>query len=142
MKVKDPVCGLTIEDSNAASVSTYEGTTYYFCSSSCKEDFDKDPEAYISAKAGSALKTEEPKSGEMFTCPMHPEVRQLGAGTCPKCGMALEPVALPPRSSKTEWTCPMHPEVVRDAPGSCPICGMALEPRTVSLEEEDNPELV
>jgi Cu+-exporting ATPase len=74
MKVKDPVCGMTIEDSNAASVSMYRGTTYYFCSSPCKEDFDKDPEAYINAKAGSALKTEELKSGKMFTCPMHPEV--------------------------------------------------------------------
>jgi Cu+-exporting ATPase len=56
--------------------------------------------------------------------------------------MALEltePAATP---TKTEWTCPMHPEIVRDAPGSCPICGMALEPRTVSLEEQENPELI
>ncbi|MGE5751923.1 MAG: heavy metal translocating P-type ATPase, partial [Nitrospirota bacterium] len=142
MKVKDPVCGMTIEDSNASSVSTYKGTTYYFCSSSCKDDFDKDPEAYIRVKSGSALKTEEHKSGEMFTCPMHPEVRQLGPGACPKCGMALETIAPSPPSSKTEWTCPMHPEVVRDGPGSCPICGMALEPRTVSLAEEENPELM
>ena len=43
--------------------------------------------------------------------------------------------------NEIEYTCPMHPEIVRDAPGSCPICGMALEPRTVSLEEEENPEL-
>src|SRR5512143_2082643 len=142
MKVKDPVCGMTIEDSNALSVSTYKGTTYYFCSSSCKDDFDKDPEAYIRVKSGSALKTEEHKSGEMFTCPMHPEVRQLGPGACPKCGMALETIAPSPPSSKTEWTCPMHPEIVRDGPGSCPICGMALEPRTVSLAEEENPELM
>src|SRR5512144_244819 len=77
-----------------------------------------------------------------WTCPMHPEIRQAGPGSCPKCGMALEPVEPLPVSSKTEWTCPMHPEIVRDAPGSCPICGMALEPRTVSLEEEENPELV
>jgi Cu+-exporting ATPase len=78
----------------------------------------------------------------MFTCPMHPDVRQVGPGACPKCGMALEPVEPAAASSKTEWTCPMHPEIVRDAPGSCPICGMALEPRTVSLEEEENPELI
>jgi Cu+-exporting ATPase len=56
--------------------------------------------------------------------------------------MALEPVEPIAASSKTEWTCPMHPEIVRDGPGSCPICGMALEPRTVSLEEQENPELV
>ncbi len=70
---------------------------------------------------------------------MHAEVRQLGAGACPKCGMALEPVHVT-SGTKTEWTCPMHPEIVRDAPGSCPICGMALESRTVTLEER-NPEL-
>jgi Cu+-exporting ATPase len=56
--------------------------------------------------------------------------------------MALEPAEVPAPASRTEWTCPMHPEIVRDAPGSCPICGMALEPRTVSAEEEENPELI
>ncbi len=70
---------------------------------------------------------------------MDPEVRQIGPGACPKCGMALEPVSAAPLT-KTEWTCPMHPEIVRDEPGSCPICGMALEPRVVTLEEQ-NPEL-
>ncbi len=142
MNVKDPVCGMTIENSAAAAVSTYKSTTYYFCSSSCKDGFDKDPEAYIGAKAGPALKTEEPKSGKMFTCPMHPEVRQAGPGSCPKCGMALEPVEPAVASPKTEWTCPMHPEIVRDAPGSCPICGMALEPKTITGEEQENPELI
>ncbi|WDT73876.1 MAG: copper-translocating P-type ATPase [Candidatus Manganitrophus sp.] len=72
---------------------------------------------------------------------MDPEVRQLGPGACPKCGMALEPAVIVPPTTKTEYVCPMHPEIVRDAPGSCPICGMALEPRTVTVEEEVNPEL-
>src|SRR5688572_29547626 len=75
---------------------------------------------------------------------MHPEVRQRGPASCPKCGMALEPVmpAAPPRA-KVEYTCPMHPQIVRDAPGTCPICGMALEPRTVSAEpgKDENAEL-
>jgi P-type Cu+ transporter len=77
-----------------------------------------------------------------YTCPMHPEVRQNHPGSCPKCGMALEPLAITPAATKTEYTCPMHPEIVRDAPGSCPICGMALEPRTVSVDEEQNEELI
>ncbi len=77
----------------------------------------------------------------MYTCPMHPEIRESKPGACPKCGMALEPVAAAP-VSKTEWTCPMHPEIVRNAPGSCPICGMALEPKTIASEEEENPELI
>ena len=77
------------------------------------------------------------------TCPMHPEFRQEGPGSCSKCGMALEPVSPPARATRTEWTCPMHPEIVRAEPGNCPICGMALEPRNVASEEEEsaNPEL-
>ncbi len=78
----------------------------------------------------------------IYTCPMHPEVRQAGPGSCPKCGMALELVARAAPPSRREYVCPMHPEIVRGEPGSCPICGMALEPRTMTGEEETNPELV
>ena len=73
---------------------------------------------------------------------MHPEVEASEPGSCPKCGMGLEPEAPAGPATKTEWTCPMHPEIVRAEPGSCPICGMALEPRTVTLEEEESAELV
>lgn len=73
-----------------------------------------------------------------YTCPMHPEVISDRMGACPKCGMALEPMA--PVMSRVEYTCPMHPEIVKDGPGSCPICGMALEPREVTADQE-NPEL-
>src|SRR6185369_1855066 len=76
-----------------------------------------------------------------YTCPMHADVRQHGPGSCPKCGMALEPLAITASPTKVEYTCPMHPQIVRDAPGSCPICGMALEPRTVTGEER-NEELI
>jgi P-type Cu+ transporter len=77
-----------------------------------------------------------------YTCPMHPEVRQESPGSCPKCGMALEPLAVSLPATKTEYTCPMHPEIVRDGPGLCPICGMALEPRIVAAGEEHNEELL
>ncbi len=77
-----------------------------------------------------------------YTCPMHPEVREPEPGTCPKCGMALEPVGVPQPTAQTEWVCPMHPEIVRDEPGTCPICGMALEPQSVDADAtEVNPEL-
>jgi Cu+-exporting ATPase len=72
---------------------------------------------------------------------MHSDVRQAGAGDCPKCGMALEPET-PALPTRTQYTCPMHPEIVRDEQGDCPICGMALDSITVTLEEEKNPELV
>jgi len=81
----------------------------------------------------------------VYTCPMHPDIRQDAPGACPKCGMALEPLMPPappaPAARVTEYVCPMHPQVVRSEPGNCPICGMALEPRTASLEEAENPEL-
>ncbi len=138
MKVKDPVCNMTVEDKEAAGTSEYKGNTYYFCSTACKGKFDKSPESFISEKAAPVA----PAAKEaIHTCPMHPEVRQNGPGSCPKCGMALEPLSPALPAAKVEWTCPMHPEIVRDAPGSCPICGMALEPKTVSVEEQENPEL-
>jgi len=80
------------------------------------------------------------KYTRVYVCPMCPEVRQVGPGPCPNCGMALDPESPALPATKTEYTCPMHPEVVRTEPGSCPICGMALEPRTVTAEEV-NPEL-
>jgi Cu+-exporting ATPase len=76
-----------------------------------------------------------------YTCPMHPDVRQKGPGSCPKCGMALEPLTITPPPTKIEYTCPMHPQIVRDAPGFCPICGTALEPKSVTGEEK-NEELI
>ena len=72
----------------------------------------------------------------IYTCPMHPEVEQQGPGSCPKCGMALEPKGVPVIATKTEYTCPMHPEIVQDHPGSCPKCGMALEAVTVEAEDD------
>src|SRR5271156_2922560 len=76
-----------------------------------------------------------------MTCPMHPEIRHDRPGSCPKCGMALEPVAPPQPVSKTEYVCPMHPQIVRSEPGNCPICGMALEPRVALAGDEPSPEL-
>lgn len=93
------------------------------------------------ASAHPAKSAKPVPQGAFYTCPMHPEIRREGPGSCPKCGMALEPEGIPAPVTKTEYTCPMHPEIVQDEPGSCPKCGMALEPRTVTLEEEENPEL-
>jgi Cu+-exporting ATPase len=91
------------------------------------------------AQVAPARPTPEQKSA--YVCPMCPEVRADQPGACPRCGMALEP-EVPAATTRVEYTCPMHPEIVRPAPGNCPICGMALEPRTVTAQEEDNPELL
>jgi Cu+-exporting ATPase len=168
---KDPVCGMTVDPSRAKSTHEHAGKMYYFCCAACKEKFSADPAKYLMPRSlvGIASRSAHPAQiapasthgvsppivkiaamppaarsagANEYTCPMDPEVRQQGAGHCPKCGMTLEPVVAGVPVTKTEYTCPMHPEIVRDAPGSCPICGMALEPRTVSVGEEQNPELV
>ena len=87
------------------------------------------------------LATREAAAATLYTCPMHPEVRQTVPSACPKCGMALDPKSPPMAVTRTLYTCPMHPEVEDDGPGDCPICGMALEPVTITLEETENPEL-
>ena len=152
---KDPVCGMDVEENSAAAKHVYKGQAYYFCSDHCLAKFKEDPDEFLKSHglghvadthghvhaAPQTPKGDKPEGGA-YVCPMDPEVRESKPGACPKCGMALEPAAPSAPAVKTEYVCPMHPEIVRPEPGFCPICGMALEPRTVTLEEEANPELV
>jgi Cu+-exporting ATPase len=81
----DPVCGMEVDPATDLRTD-YNGQTYYFCNPSCLERFTADPESFLSPS-----EPEPVVPGAIYTCPMHPEVRQVGPGTCPKCGMALEP---------------------------------------------------
>jgi Cu+-exporting ATPase len=84
---KDPVCEMSVDPDTAEHRSEHAGKTWYFCSSGCQAKFDNDPEKYLSEEN----KPAEPVApGTMYTCPMHPEIRQQGPGDCPICGMALE----------------------------------------------------
>ena len=91
----DPVCGMSVDPERAAGRATYLGTTYYFCSTHCRNAFQADPARYAghTTAPAPAPAPAEPAlaAGTVYTCPMHPEVQQSGPGTCPKCGMALEP---------------------------------------------------
>jgi P-type Cu+ transporter len=107
--VVDPVCGMKVDPDNAAGSFEYQGKTYYFCSTHCLHRFRENPESFLNP------------------APQAP----IGITRQPK-----------PVAPDQKYTCPMHPEIVRDGPGSCPICGMALEPLTVSLDQEENPELI
>jgi len=89
-KVKDPVCGMDVDPATAKHRSTHGGESYYFCSAGCRTKFDADPEKYLASEAPLA----EADPGAIYTCPMHPEVRQVGPGSCPICGMALEPLEI------------------------------------------------
>ncbi len=86
--VKDPVCGMIVNPATAKHRTEHEGETYYFCRAGCREKFMADPERYL-APAGAS--SEPVPEGTIYTCPMHPEIRQVGPGSCPICGMALEP---------------------------------------------------
>jgi len=137
----DPVCGMEVDPATAQHTVDHDGTTYYFCHPGCQRKFEQNPAHFLAGHRMSMAAVDAPP-GTKWICPMDPEVESDVPGSCPKCGMALEPAMPAPAATKTEWTCPMHPEIVRDAPGDCPICGMALEPRTVEIEEGPNPELV
>lgn len=135
----DPVCNMTVTADKAADMVEHNGTAYYFCSKGCAQKFRLDPGKFTGTEKPAKAQTATAHDSAEYTCPMHPEVLKIGPGTCPKCGMGLEPATVSAPAVRTEYTCPMHPEIVRPEPGACPICGMALEPRTVTAEES-NPE--
>ena len=90
-KVKDPVCGMMVDPHKTAHKAEHAGRPYYFCSAGCREKFLADPERYLDPAAATE-RAEPVPEGTIYTCPMHPEIRQVGPGSCPICGMALEPV--------------------------------------------------
>ncbi|HEY4485881.1 MAG TPA: YHS domain-containing protein, partial [Nitrospiria bacterium] len=82
--VTDPVCRMEIRPEDAAGTHGYKGKTYYFCNPSCLERFRESPDQYLEGRPAAAA-----DDGREYICPMDPEVRQIGPGACPKCGMAL-----------------------------------------------------
>lgn len=87
-KVLDPVCGMTVDPATSKHRFEHHGETFHFCSAGCRTKFAADPAKYLAKE-----KAPEPEmpAGTIYTCPMHPDVRQVGPGSCPICGMALEP---------------------------------------------------
>lgn len=85
---RDPVCGMSVDPTTARHYD-HAGNTYYFCSQHCHDRFSRDPQAVLNPPD----EPETPPAGSTYTCPMHPEIEQDSPGDCPKCGMALEPIA-------------------------------------------------
>ena len=96
---KDPVCGMMVDPEKAAGKVEHDGKTYYFCSARCVERFRNEPEKFLAAPGTAGMEHKAAPAAVpavaknvRYTCPMHPEIVQIGPGTCPKCGMALEPM--------------------------------------------------
>src|SRR4051794_38268788 len=88
--VKDPVCGMSVDPNTAKHRAEHAGHSYFFCSAGCRTKFLADPAKYL--EPAPAAKVEAVPEGTIYTCPMHPHIRQVGPGNCPICGMALEPL--------------------------------------------------
>src|SRR6516164_5953888 len=87
--VRDPICGMTINPNTSRHQYKFKGQNYYFCSAGCRAKFTTDPRKYLAGLQAS--KPAAVPEGTIYTCPMHPQIRQVGPGNCPICGMALEP---------------------------------------------------
>ncbi|MBX9821081.1 MAG: heavy metal translocating P-type ATPase [Afipia birgiae] len=91
-RVIDPVCGMRVDPLKTEHHLDHKGQRYFFCSGSCRTRFEAEPEKFLAPKSSVAEK--KLPEGTIYTCPMHPEIRQVGPGSCPICGMALEPEAV------------------------------------------------
>ena len=89
-RTTDPVCGMQVVAAKAKGEWAFEGKTYFFCSIKCLEKFRAEPGRYLHAQPAVAAAAVKP--GAIYTCPMHPQIRQVGPGACPLCGMALDPL--------------------------------------------------
>src|SRR5712692_7695189 len=122
-KVKDPVCGMSVNPAKARGKVEHEGKAYYFCSPKCAERFAQDPKKFLAAPGTAGMEHAHAPA-------KHTEMHHVPAAAAP-----------PAASAKgARYTCPMHPEIVQIGPGTCPICGMALEPMDVFAEVEADPE--
>ena len=133
--VKDPVCGMDVTPGRAGGGhAEHAGQTYWFCSASCREKFANDPGRYAGTPA-SVAPTPAPADDRIYTCPMHPEIRQKGPGTCPKCGMALEPVDVGAEEGEsaelTDMTRRFRVSLALTAPVLVIASGEMLAPRLV-----------
>jgi Cu+-exporting ATPase len=88
---KDPVCGMVVVPTDSTLKAVHDGGVFYFCSAGCQAKFAADPHRFAHGSQETGLSTAEAPEGGMWTCPMHPEVQRSGPGSCPICGMALEP---------------------------------------------------
>ncbi len=93
-RVVDPVCGMKVDPATSPHHFAWQGASYHFCSAGCRAKFAADPAKYLQPTTAPAKSPAQKQKEVVYTCPMHPQVRQMGPGNCPICGMALEPAGV------------------------------------------------
>jgi len=119
----DPVCGMSVEVETAKHVSEHEAETFYFCSAKCREKFDARPEIFLDPDLKAAPSVRE---DVIYTCPMHPQIEQVGPGSCPICGMALEPKGIPVTEGPSEEYLDFRRRFVLGAALTIPLAIIAM----------------
>ncbi|MBB3710751.1 Cu+-exporting ATPase [Limimaricola variabilis] len=119
----DPVCGMTVDVETAKHISEHEGETFYFCSTKCREKFDARPEIFLDPDLKAAPPARE---DVIYTCPMHPQIEQVGPGSCPICGMALEPKGIPVTEGPSEEYLDFRRRFVLGAALTIPLAIIAM----------------
>src|SRR5437660_8750694 len=127
----DPVCSMKVKVATAAHKAQHAGHTHYFCSSKCVAKFSAGPERYL--KPAVAKEPEMPV-GTIYTCPMHPEIRQVGPGHCPICGMALEPAEATVEQGPSEELLDMTRRLWIGALLAVPVVVMAMGGHMLGLD--------
>ena len=121
---KDPVCGMMVDPATTRHHAAHRGTTYHFCCEGCRAKFTADPERYLGQAAPPAPVSADPTA--IYTCPMHPEIEQVGSGTCPKCGMALEPKEITAERGPNPELIDMTRRLWVAAALAIPVVGLAM----------------
>ena len=132
---RDPVCGMSVDPAKTSHHATQGGQTYHFCGNGCRLKFEADPTKYL----GTATPTAAPPKSttSLYTCPMHPEVEQVGPGSCPKCGMALEPKEMSAEPVPNHELADMSRRLWIGAVATVPVFGLAMAEHLLGLHPLD-----
>ncbi len=122
----DPVCGMSVDPATSSHRLEHGGETYHFCCGGCSSRFEADPERFLAPAAEAASETIAAPPGAVYTCPMDPEVRQVGPGSCPKCGMALEPRTVRVAEEENPELTDMRRRFARGAALALPVLLVAM----------------
>ncbi len=125
-KAVDPVCGMSVDPATTPHHAAHQGENYHFCSAKCRERFAARPELFVGPRDHAPHGAQASSNDAVYTCPMHPEVEQIGPGTCPICGMALEPKNFTLSEGPSEEYLDMRRRFIGSAILTAPLFGLVM----------------